>query len=151
MKISAPVGSTASGKRSFSLGYRLEFLAAWDQCEAHGDKARLLRANGLSRDTVKRWLRARDEGLLDESAVQAMSGNRRRTHSEDRSELLRLRRENERLQNKVREAEAVQEIMGKAFELLEGITKSSTGPQAQIPPSLMSAREYEHWLERKRW
>lgn len=151
MKISAPIGSTATGKRSFSLAYRLEFLAAWDECEAHGDKTRLLRANGLAQSTIKRWLQARDEGLLDESAVQAMSGGRRRTHSEDRSELLRLRRENERLQKKVREAETVQEIMGKAFELLEGITKSSTGPQAQIPPALMSAQEYERWLERKEW
>lgn len=151
MKISAPIGATATGKRSFSLAYRLEFLAAWDECVAHGDKARLLRANGLAQGTVKRWLQARDEGLLDESVASAMSGNRRRTHSEDRSELLRLRRENERLQKKVKEAEAAQEIMGKAFELLEGITESSTGPKAQIPPSLNSAQEYERWLARRKW
>ncbi|MFN3340388.1 MAG: hypothetical protein ACK40Z_11880 [Dietzia sp.] len=64
--------------------------------------------------------------------------------------MVRLRRQVEQLEQKVKDAETAQEIMGKAFELLDGITKSSTGPDAQIPPALMSAAEYRAWLERKK-
>jgi len=69
--------------------------------------------------------------------------------SRDRAELVRLRLENEALKKKVAQSEAAQQILGKAFELLEGITTSSENT-AQIPPSLMSADEYAQWLKRHR-
>ncbi|KIQ07863.1 hypothetical protein RU01_21845, partial [Rhodococcus sp. MEB064] len=64
------------------------------------------------------------------------------------AELARLRKENDALKKKVAQSEAVQEILGKAYELLEGITESSTETDDQIPPALMSATEYARWLER---
>jgi hypothetical protein len=149
--ISTPIGTTASGGRSFSVAFRIEFLQAWDECVAHGDKARLLREHNLAKGTVKRWLNARARGEFDASLQAAeVKMGRRQQHNEDRSEVIRLRRQVEQLEQKVKNAEAAQEIMGKAFELLDGITKSSTGPDAQIPPTLMSAAEYQTWLERKK-
>jgi hypothetical protein len=68
----------------------------------------------------------------------------------DRAELARLRKENEALKKKVAQSEAAQQILGKAFELLEGITTSSTEENTPIPPALMSADEYKKWLQRRR-
>ena len=69
--------------------------------------------------------------------------------SVDRAELARLRLENERLRRKVVQAEAAQDILGKAFELLQGITESSNN-DPQIPLALMSATEYAEWLKRRK-
>lgn len=69
--------------------------------------------------------------------------------SQMRAELVRLRSENERLRRKASQAEAATEILGKAFELLEGITTSSD-PEPQVPPMLMSADEYREWLQRQK-
>jgi hypothetical protein len=70
--------------------------------------------------------------------------------SRDRAELARLRRENTRLKAQVEQAETAQEILGKAFELLQGITKRSNEDPSAIPPALMSASEYAQWLEQEK-
>lgn len=148
--IDIPVGRTRTGKPAYPMAYRIEFLRQWDQCLERGAKTRLLRENRLDRNTVRRWIQARDSGDLQESMVTAADNSRDRLDSRDRAELAKLRKENERLREKVAQAEAAQDILGKAFELLQGITKSSTDEEPQIPPSLMSAREYAQWLERRK-
>ena len=142
------VGRTASGARSFSLAFRVEFLRRWDECVERGSKARLLREYGLASSTVERWLGARDRGELTASMVAAAERSPHRMDSRDRAEMARLRKENEALKKKVAQSEAAQQILGKAFELLEGITTSSEQEQTQIPPSLMSPDEYATWLKR---
>ncbi|MFL1600627.1 hypothetical protein NG709_23095, partial [Gordonia amicalis] len=82
------------------------------------------------------------------SAALKSKGSRR-VDAQERAELARLRAENQRLRKKVEQAEAIQEIMGKAIELMDGITASSTSEEEQIPPALMSAEQYQQWLHRK--
>lgn len=147
--VTVPVGRTQQGHRAFSMAYKIEFLRRWDNCTERGAKARLLRENNLAYTTVRAWIRARDEGHLHESMVEAADKARDRLDSRDRAELAKLRRENERLREKVAQSEAAVEILGKAFELLQGISKTSTDETTEIPPALMSAREYALWLERK--
>lgn len=65
----------------------------------------------------------------------------------DRAELVRLRKENEALKKRVAQSEAAQQILGKAFELLEGINTGSTQENTAIPPAVMSADEYAQWLK----
>ncbi|SNV12306.1 Uncharacterised protein [Rhodococcus rhodochrous] len=144
-----PVGRTQQGHRAFSMAYKIEFLRRWDTCVERGAKTRLLRENNLAQGTVRRWLQARDEGHLQKSMVEAADKARDRLDSRDRAELAELRRENERLRDKVAQSDAAVEILGKAFELLQGIHKTSTDETTEIPPALMSAREYALWLERK--
>lgn len=146
--ISIEPGLTPTGRRSFSIGYRLEFLRAWDGCHERGAKTRLLRENNLSRETALRWIEARYRGELEESMTKASKPGRS-SASVDRAELARLRMENQRLRRQVVQAEAAQDILGKAFELLRGITESSNS-DPQIPPTLMSATEYADWLKRFR-
>lgn len=148
--ISEPIGRTKTGRRSLTVAYKIEFLQAWDQAVERGAKTRLLRENRLERNTVKRWLQARDQGQFTAAMTAAASEiPRSKMDNRDRAELLRLRKENERLKRKVVQAEAAQEILGKAFELLDGIAKSSTEePESTIPPALMSAEQYALWLQR---
>ncbi len=147
--VEAKIGTTLTGRRSFPLEYRIEFLREWDACIERGAKNRLLREHGLAGSTVKRWVAARERGEFTASMVAAAERSPKRMDSQDRAELARLRKENEALKRKVDQAEAAQEILGKAFELLEGINKSSV-EQGQIPPALMTAREYEEWLRQHR-
>ncbi|WP_041789769.1 hypothetical protein [Microlunatus phosphovorus] len=148
--ISVEPGLTLAGQRSFSIAYRLEFLREWDACRERGAKARLLRENDLAHATVRRWIRARDSGELEESMSKASKPGRA-SASVERAELARLRVENERLRRQVAQAEAAQDILGKAFELLQGINESSQNEEdPQIPPALMSATEYAAWLKRHR-
>ena len=79
--------------------------------------------------------------------TKAAKAGRKSQASIDRAELARLRVENEQLRQKVARSEAVQEILGKAYELLEGINESSE-PDPKIPLALMSADEYAEWLKR---
>ncbi len=146
--ISIEPGLTLTGQRSFPIGYRLEFLRQWDACRERGAKTRLLRENDLSHGTVRRWVQARDRGELEESMTKA-SKPEKTPASVERAELARLRAENERLRRQVVQAEAAQDILGKAFELLQGINESSQDDRdPQIPPALMSATEYADWLQR---
>lgn len=143
--ISIEPGLTPTGRRSFPIGYRLEFLREWDACHDRGAKTRLLRENDLPHGTVVRWIKARRRGELEESMTKASKPDS--SASVDRAELARLKVENERLRRQVVQAEAAQDILGKAFELLQGINESSD-PGPQIPPALMSATEYADWLKR---
>ena len=144
--ISIKPGLTATGRRRFPIGYRLEFLREWDACRERGAKARLLRENDLTYETVQVWIRARDRGELEESMIRAAKPDKS-SASVDRAELARLRLENERLRRKVVQAESAQDILGKAFELLQGINESPDN-DPQIPLALMSATEYADWLKR---
>jgi hypothetical protein len=144
------IGRTSTGGRSFPLAFRVEFLRRWDECVEHGAKTRLLREYALARATVERWLNARDRGELTASMVATAERSPRRMDSRDRAELARLRKENEALKKKVAQSEAAQQILGKAFELLEGITTSSNEEDTSIPPALLTADEYKEWLKRRR-
>ena len=140
------IGLTQSGRRSFPVGYRLDFLRKWDASVERGAKVRLLREHALVSSTVERWLAARARGELTMSMVATAERSSHRMENRDRAELARLRLENEALKKKVAQSEAAQQILGKAFELLEGITTSSENPP-EIPPTLMSADEYAKWLK----
>lgn len=146
--IEQPVGRSASGKRQFTIGFKLEFLQLWDQAIERGAKTRLLREYGLAGSVVREWKYARDRGDFEAGMVHAARKSPQMSkESENRAELARLRAENKQLRQKVQQAEAAQDILGKAFGLLEGITKQPE-PDPQIPPALMSAKQYEQWLTR---
>lgn len=149
MSIDVPIGRSPRGGRSFSLAFRAEFLRQLDAEVEHGGKARLLREYNLNRSTIGAWRRARDRGEFEVSMVDAAERSRNAVDNKDRAELARLRLEVTELRGKVKQSEAVQEILGKAFELLEGITKTPK-PEPQIPIALMSADEYTRWLQRSK-
>lgn len=150
MMIDVAIGRTATGARSFPLGFRVEFLRQWDQCLARGSRTALLRQYNLTGNTVKRWIDARENGEWTASMVTVSDASKNAMTNRERAELARLRRENEQLKKKVEQSEAVQEILGKAYELLDGMHTSSQNDDNDIPVSLMSATEYADWLRRNK-
>ncbi|AEF38861.1 hypothetical protein [Hoyosella subflava] len=149
MPVDLEVGRSPGGVRMFPLAFRIEFVRRWHTCTERGAKARLLRELNLDYGTINRWLKAYDQGEYTSQMVAASEKSRNRVSNRERAELARLRSENDALKKKVAQAEAVQEILGKAYELLHGINESSSDPDEQIPPALMSADEYAQWLQRK--
>lgn len=150
--IDIEIGRTRTGGRTFPVAFRIAFVEQWDLCTDHGSKVRLLREHNLTRATVRNWLRSRDEGEYEaQMAPAAEKRSLRRMENFDRAEFNRLRKENRELKHKLTQSEAVQEILGKAYELLEGITTSSPNEDpTEIPVTLLSANEYARWLERNK-
>jgi len=83
---------------------------------------------------------------MTDSMVAAAEKSPRRLDSRNRAELARLRTENEALKSSVEKSEAAIAILGKAFELLEGIAASSKTEHTPIPPALLTADDYAAWL-----
>lgn len=141
-KVSVEPGITRGGHRRLSIAYKIEFLRLWDQCTMPGDKARLLRANGLTTRTVQPWIRARAEGGFEESRERVVG--KRETEAQLRATVARLSAENQRLQAENSQTRAVADILGKAYELLADLSVKSSEPE--VPGLLLDAEEYAQWL-----
>lgn len=108
-------------RRVFTVDYKLAVLAEYDRCTHPGDKGALLRREGLYSSLITDWRRQHREGALVATPGRSEGGR----GGPSRSELERLRAENERLKRKLAKAEAVIEVQGKVHALLEEISKSA--------------------------
>ncbi|WP_024794497.1 hypothetical protein [Tomitella biformata] len=145
--IDVEIGRTAGGHRRFPIAFRIEFVKQWHQAHERGAKVRLLRQYNLHRATAMRWIDADRQGEFTVATVAAAERAPTRVASRDRATIARQNVRIAELEKKVAQSEAVVEILGKAYELLEEITQSEqTDTEALIPPALMSADEYTRWL-----
>src|SRR5512134_2914978 len=80
-------------RRRFSPEYKLAVLAEYDRCTEPGDKGALLRREGLYSSIITDWRRQHREGSLVVTPGRSEGGR----GGPSRSELARLRAENERL------------------------------------------------------
>ncbi|WP_205701439.1 helix-turn-helix domain-containing protein [Herpetosiphon llansteffanensis] len=107
---------------------RLRILAAADAC-APGELGALLRREGMYSSHLARWRRQRAEGEL-----AALTPKRKAAPTPEAqrqtAELARLRRENQRLQAKLAQAEVIIDVQRKLATLL-GITLPAPPPDAQ--------------------
>jgi transposase-like protein len=108
-------------RRSFSPEYKLAVLAEYDACSESGEKGAILRREGLYSSIIADWRRQHRQGLL-KAAVGRSDGGR---GGPSLSEVAKLKAENERLRNKLAQAEVVIEVQGKVHALLEEISKSA--------------------------
>ena len=108
-------------RRSFSAEYKLSVLAEYDAASETGEKGAILRREGLYSSLITDWRRQHRQGLL-KAAVGRSDGGR---GGPSRSEVAKLRVENERLKTKLAQAEAVIQVQGKVHALLEEISKSA--------------------------
>ena len=114
-------GGARPERRVFSRDYKLAVLAEYDRCTEQGAKGALLRREGLYSSLVTDWRRQRREGCLVVTPGRSEEGR----GGPSRSELARLRAENERLKRKLAKAEAIIEVQGKVHALLEELSKSA--------------------------
>ena len=108
-------------RRAFTADYKLAILAEYDRCTDQGEKGALLRREGLYSSLITDWRRQHREG----SIVVTPGRNEGGRGGPSRSEVARLRAENERLKKQLAKQEAVIEVQGKVQALLEELSKSA--------------------------
>jgi transposase len=106
-----------ANRRQFRAEEKLRIVEEADTCTEPGEIGTLLRREGIYSSHLSRWRRARDRGQLD-----ALSpGKRGPKPASDAAlvrEVARLQRENERLQARMDQAEAIIEVQKKLSHLL---------------------------------
>jgi transposase len=109
-------------RRIFPADYKLSVLAEYDSYSEPGERGALLRREGLYSSLISDWRRQHREGTLVVTEGRSSEGGR---GLPSRSEVQRLRAENERLKLKLAKAETIIEVQGKVQALLEELSKSA--------------------------
>jgi transposase-like protein len=119
-KVPDPEVVPQAKRRRFSAEYKLRILEEVDACHESGQIGSLLRREGLYSSHLTTWRRQREQGQLE-----ALSPRKRgRKPSVDEAlvnELAELKRENQRLENRLQQAETIIEVQKKLSGLL-GLT-----------------------------
>jgi transposase-like protein len=111
-------------RRTFSAAYKLRIVEEADQCNEYGQIGAMLRREGLYSSQLATWRRQREAGML-----QGMTPKKRgrKAHLDAKDvELAALRRENERLQKQLEQAEL---IIGAQKKLAEALEQTLTGSE----------------------
>jgi transposase-like protein len=103
-------------RKQFSAAEKLRILREVDACQGSGEIGALLRREGIYSSYLTTWRRQRERGELDGLAPQ------RRGPKPDpqAEEINRLKRENERLQKRLEQAELIIDFQKKAAQLFGG-------------------------------
>ena len=102
-------------RRRFTKEFKLRVLEEADRCTRPGELGALLRREGLYSSHISVWRKQRREGTL--KALARKRGPKPKRTSEE-SEAEKLRRENERLRERLRKAEKIIEVQKKLSEVL---------------------------------
>ncbi len=116
----SPPDPEVSGKkprRKFTAKYKLRMLEKAEAYTERGELGALLRQEGLYSSNLTTWRKQRDEGLLT-----AMSPKKRGRKAQPKNplvpEVARLEKENQRLKQKLRQAELIIDAQKKISEIL---------------------------------
>ena len=123
-RVPDPEVSAKVQRRRFSVEYRLRIVKQADACKKPGELGALLRREGLYSSQLSKWRMQYERG-----ASQALADDtrgRKSTRNPLDEEVQRLRRQNIRLEHRLKQAETIIEIQKKVSELL-GIPLASTG------------------------
>jgi transposase-like protein len=103
-------------RKQFSAAEKLRILREVDACQGSGEIGALLRREGIYSSYLSTWRRQRERGELNGLAPQ------RRGPKPDpqAAEIARLKRENERLQKRLQQAELIIDFQKKAAQLFGG-------------------------------
>jgi transposase-like protein len=104
-------------RRQFTADYKLRILSEAERCTRPGEIGALLRREGLYSSHLDKWRKQRRRGSLQAFAPQ----QRGPKPDPQAAEIARLRRENERLQARLKRAETIIEVQKKLSALL-GVT-----------------------------
>jgi transposase len=104
-------------RRRFTASEKLRILEEAEACTEPGEIGALVRREGIYSSYLSRWRQARDQGQLTALGAQ-QRGPKPATDAALAREVARLRRENERLQARLGQAEAIIEVQKKLSQLL---------------------------------
>ena len=104
-------------RRSFTASYKLAILAEADACTKPGALGELLRREGLYSSHLTCWRKQRESGILAGLAPKRR-GRKAKAKDPVADENQRLKRENERLKEQLRQAELIIDVQKKVSEML---------------------------------
>ena len=104
-------------RRRFSAAYKQTILKRADALDGTGEIGAMLRREGLYWSMLSKWREQRDAGAM-RGLKPKKRGPKRKKSDPLAKEIKQLRRENARLQGKLKQAEIVIDIQKKASELL---------------------------------
>ena len=129
IKMADPEVVPRGERKRFAAEEKLRILEEAEASTRPGEIGALVRREGIYSSYLSRWRRARDQGQL-----QALSTKKRGPKtSEDKElvrEVVRLGRENERLQARLEQAEIIIEVQKKLSRLL-GVSPETNGSSGQ--------------------
>tara|TARA_R110002020_G_scaffold219214_2_gene427076 strand:- start:316 stop:633 length:318 start_codon:yes stop_codon:yes gene_type:complete len=102
-------------------------VAAYEAAVSRSEGGAYLRSEGIYSSQITEWRKLRDAGVLEGKGPGEQVGRL----TGEQAEIARLRRRLEVTERRLATTEVALEIMGKARELLEGISRSS---QDDTPP-----------------
>ena len=105
-----------AARRRFTLEYKRRIASEAEACSQPGELGALLRREGLYSSVVARWRRQLRESTLSSSK----KSTRKETPAQ---EIARLKRQNQRLAEKLRQAELIIDVQKKVSEMIQ--TRSS--------------------------
>jgi transposase len=113
-------------RRRFTAEYKLRILKQADACLESGSQGALLRREGLYASSLNAWRRQRDCGI-----TSAMASKKRGRKEPLRDPLLieneKLRKQNEHLSSRLRQAEIIIDVQKKISNILEAPTPPEEG------------------------
>ncbi len=104
-------------RRRFTAEYKLRVLTLADACDEPGCLGTLLRREGLYASNLKTWQGQRDRGVLSGLAPKKR-GRKESVRHPLHVENEKLRKENERLTNRLRQAEIIIDVQKKISQIL---------------------------------
>lgn len=107
-----PEVAQKAARRRFTSEYKRGIAMEADNCRQPGEIGALLRREGLYSSVLARWRRQ----LQEESLSSSEKSNSKPRPAQ---ELARLKRENERLKEKLRQAELIIEVQKKVSEMMQ--------------------------------
>jgi len=107
-----PEVTQKAARRRFTSEYKRRIALEAEGCGRPGEIGALLRREGLYSSVLQRWRRQ----LREESLSSSEKSNGK---SSPAQELARLKRENERLQEKLRQAELIIDVQKKVSEMMQ--------------------------------
>ena len=114
---SGPEVPEKANRRRFEAAYKLRILEEADKLTESGQLGELLRREGLYSSHLSSWRRQRDEGSLAGLAPK-QRGRKAKRKDPLTQENEKLRRENQRLAERLRQAETIIDVQKKVSEML---------------------------------
>jgi transposase-like protein len=128
-KIPDPEVVPRAERRRFPAEEKLRILEEADACAEPGEIGALVRREGIYSSYLSRWRQAREQGQL-KGLSSKKRGPKTTADKELVEEVARLRRENERLQARLEQAETIIEVQKKLSGLL-GVNAETNGSSGQ--------------------
>lgn len=112
-------------RRRFTAEYKLRILNEADACTDSGSLGALLRREGLYASNLNTWRHQRERGILS-GLTPKKRGRKEIVRDPLVGEIEKLRKENERLANRLRQAEIIIDVQKKVSQIL-GIPLATPG------------------------